>query len=71
MAIVAIKDHQRLVRDTSSKAVLNTDKAALQEYYAKREMLKKEQEEKVDTKERLAKLESDLQDIKNLLIEIA
>jgi hypothetical protein len=41
MSIVAIKDHQKLVRDTHSKAVLNTDKAGLQEYYAKREVLKK------------------------------
>lgn len=71
MTIVAIKDHQKLVRDTSSKAVLNTDKTALQEYYAKRDMLKKEQEEKIETKERLAKIEQDMQDIKNLLVEIA
>ena len=71
MSIVAIKDNQKLVRDVHSKAVLNTDKNALQEYYAKREMIKKEQEEKSETKMRLAKLESDMQDIKDLLIEIA
>ncbi len=71
MSIVAIKDHQKLVRDTHSKAVLNTDKNALHEYYAKRDMIKKEQEEKSETKMRLAKLESDMQDIKDLLIEIA
>ena len=46
MSIVAIKDNQKLVRDTHSKAVLNTDKAGLQEYYAKREVLRQEQEEK-------------------------
>ena len=71
MSIVAIKDHQKFVRDINSKAILNTDKAGLQEYYAKREFIKKEQEEKMDTKERLAKIESEMQDIKNLLIEIA
>jgi len=71
MSIVAIKDHKKLVRDTNSKAVLNTDKAGLQEYYAKREVLRQEQEEKMDTKERLAKIETEMQDIKNLLIEIA
>ena len=70
MSIVAIKDHNKLVRDVHSKAVLNTDRNALQEYYAKRDMIKKEQEEKSETKMRLAKLESDMQDIKNLLIEI-
>ena len=71
MSIVAIKDHKKLVRDINSKAILNTDKAGLQEYYAKREVLRQEQEEKMDTKERLAKIESEMQDIKNLLIEIA
>jgi len=71
MSIVAIKDNNKLVRDVHSKAVLNTDRNALQEYYAKRDMIKKEQEEKSETKMRLAKLESDMQDIKNLLIEIA
>ena len=71
MSIVAIKDNQKLVRDVHSKAVLNTDRNALQDYYAKRDMIKKEQEEKSETKMRLAKLESDMQDIKNLLIEIA
>ena len=71
MSIVAIKDNQKLMRDTHSKAVLNTDRAGLQEYYAKRELVKKEKEDKMETKERLAKLESDMQDIKRLLIEIA
>ena len=71
MSVVAIKDNQKLLRDTHSKAVLNTDRNALQEYYAKREILKKEQEEKSETKMRLAKLETDMQEIKDLLIEIA
>jgi hypothetical protein len=71
MSIVAIKENQKLVRDTHSKAVLNTDRVGLQEYYAKRELVKKEKEDKMETKERLAKLESDMQDIKRLLIEIA
>ena len=71
MSIVAIKDNQKLVRDTHSKAILNTDRVGLQEYYAKRELVKKEKEDKMETKERLVKLESDMQDIKRLLIEIA
>ena len=41
MSVVAIKDHNKLVRDVHSKAVLNTDRNALQEYYAKRDMIKK------------------------------
>jgi uncharacterized protein (UPF0276 family) len=71
MSIVAIKDKNNLVRDTHSKAVLNTDRNGLNEYLMKRELAKKELNEKSETKERLAKLETDMQDIKNLLIEIA
>ena len=71
MSIVAIKDHDKLVRDTHSKAVLNTDRNGLNEYMMKRELAKKEKNEKSETKERLAKLESDMQDIRQLLIEIA
>jgi hypothetical protein len=71
MSTIAIKDNNKLIRDVHSKAVLNTDRNALQEYYAKRNIIKKEQEEKTETKIRLAKLESDMQDIKNLLVEIA
>jgi len=71
MSIIAIKDHDKLVRDTHSKAVLNTDRNGLNEYMMKRELAKKERNEKSETKERLAKLETDMQDIKKLLIEIA
>jgi len=61
----------RLVRDIHSKAVLNTDKNGLSEYYMKRELAKQQQAEKIETKERLAKLENDMTEIKNLLHEIA
>jgi hypothetical protein len=71
MSIVKIKEHKNLVRDTHSKAVLNTDRNGLNEYLMKREIAKKEQEEKSETKMRLAKLEEDMNDIKRILVEIA
>lgn len=71
MTTVAIKDHNKLIRDTHSKAVLNTDRNGLNEYLMKRQLAKQEMEEKSETKDRLAKLETDMQDIKNLLVEIA
>lgn len=61
----------RLIRDVHSKAVLNTDKNGLDEYLMKRELAKKQQAEKIETKERLAKLENDMTEIKNLLHDIA
>ena len=66
-----VKDHNHLVRDISSKAVLNTDKAGLNDYMIKRNIAKKQQEEQSETKMRLAQLEEDMTEIKNLLIEIA
>ena len=66
-----VKDHDNLVRDMHSKAVLNTDRAGLQDYMQKREMAKKEISEKLETKQRLAKIEEEMSEIKDLLREIA
>ena len=71
MAVVNIKDNSNLMRDIHSKAVLNTDKNGLNEYLMKRQLAKQELEEKTETKNRLAKLEEDMHDIKSLLVEIA
>ena len=62
-----VKDHDNLVRDMNSKAILNTDKLALQEYYQKRELAKKELSEKTESKQRLEKIENDMAEIKELL----
>ena len=63
---VQIKD-SKYVRDLSSKAVLNTDKQALEEYLTKREIVKRTQNEQVATKERISKVEQDMAEIKMLL----
>ena len=65
-----VKDHENLVRDMNSKAILNTDKLALQEYYQKRELVKKELSEKTESKQRLDKIENEMSEIKDLLREI-
>lgn len=61
----------KLIRDTHSKAVLNTDKRALEEYYIKREIAKKQQNEQSETKQKLEQLEKEMTEIKLLLREIA
>ena len=71
MALVKVENHNNLVRDTSSGAVLNTDRTGLQEYYRRRELVKKELLEREETKVRLQKMEQEMQDIKELLKEIA
>ena len=60
----------KYIRDIHSKAILNTDKNALNEYLIKKELVKKELKEKEEYNLRLSKLESDMQRIKNLLIDI-
>jgi t-SNARE complex subunit (syntaxin) len=65
-----VKDHDNLVRDMNSKAILNTDKLALQEYYKKRELAKKELAEKNESKQRLDKIENEMSEIKDLLREL-
>lgn len=60
----------KLIRDIHSKALLNTDRAGLNEYLVKREIAKKQQEEQIETKNRLAKLEQGMNEIHNLIKEI-
>ena len=67
---VRIED-SALIRDIHSKAILNTDRAGLDEYLMKREIAKKQQAEQVNTKDRLDKLENDMSEIKSLLRDIA
>jgi len=60
----------KLVRDIHSKALLNTDRAGLNDYLMKKEIAKQQIGEKIETKIRLAKLEEDMNEIKSLLQEI-
>ena len=59
------------VRDIHSKAILNTDKKGLNDYLMKRDVAKKQQLEKNETKVRLDKLENDMQEIKELLLKMS
>ena len=56
MNLVKVKDHPHLVKDLDSKAVLNTNYAALVDYRKKKQM-----------QEEVQSLKSDVQDIKNTL----
>ena len=71
MDTLKVEGHENLVRDRYSKAILNTDRKALEEYLKQREFAKKEMNEKNEMKNRLANLENDMQEIKSLLLELA
>jgi glutamine synthetase len=70
METVNIPD-TKLVRDIHSKALLNTDRAGLNDYLMKKEIAKKQIEENNESKMRLAKLEEDMNELKSLMREIA
>ena len=69
--LVRIKDNPALVRDVHSKALLNTDRAALDDYLVRQNLALKQKAEQEETKIRLEKLEQNMSDIKALLSEIA
>lgn len=71
-----VKDHDDLIKDKSSGAVLFSDKSAADDYRAKKAMLQKNRDmssEINSLKEKVAKIdqvESDLKEIKELLNRI-
>jgi hypothetical protein len=69
--LVRIKENPALVRDVHSKALLNTDRAALDDYMVRQNLALKQRAEQEETKMRLEKLEQNMSDIKALLSEIA
>ena len=62
MQTLKVEGHENLVRDTYSKAILNTDRKALEEYRRQREFIRKEIEEKKEMKDRVENLENKVED---------
>jgi hypothetical protein len=58
------------VRDIHSKAILNTDKKGLNDYLLKKEIAKKQSFEADDNKKRLALIEQEMSEIKQLLLDL-
>lgn len=71
MQYLKVRDHENLVRDSHSKAILNTDRTALENYYAQLAFEKKQKLDKENTENRLTTLEQDMSEIKDLLKQIA
>ena len=69
METVKITD-TAFVRDIHSKAILNTDRKGLEDYLMRKEIAKKQNQEAQETKQRLNKIEEDMQEIKALLIQL-
>jgi hypothetical protein len=63
LSYVKVKDNENLVRDSYSKAILNTDSSALERHKRKVEAAKKEKLQQ----DRINNLEQELAHIKELL----
>ena len=67
---VQIDENKNLIRDTTNRAILNTDRAGLESYLAQRQIAKQRLAEQEEIKNKVEKLEEDITDIKNMLREL-
>ena len=67
---VKVKDHQNLMRDPLSNAILNDNQSDYDEYVARREAANKEKEKSSNMEEDLANLKGEINEIKSLLKEL-
>jgi cell shape-determining protein MreC len=67
---VRIEEEKHLVRDTTNRAILNTDRAGLENYLAQRQLAKQKLAEQEEMKNKVNKLEEDITDIKGMLREL-
>jgi len=72
MKLVKIKDEPNLIRDLETNAILNVNyNKEIEDFNLKRQKIIQEKKDKEETKIRLAKIEEDMLEIKNLLKEIS
>lgn len=71
MKYAKVKNHPNLVRDMETNAILNVNQKEILDFNLKRKKILEEREEREETKIRLAKIEQEMNDIKQLLKEIA
>ncbi len=67
---VRIEEDKHLIRDTTNRAILNTDRAGLESYLAQRQLAKQRLAEQEEMKTKVNKLEEDITDIKGMLREL-
>ena len=67
---VKVKDHQNLMRDPTSNAILNNNQSDYDEYIARRNAAEKVKEKSSNMEEDLANLKGEINEIKSLLKEL-
>ena len=68
--ILVQTEHQSLLRDVDSKGLINKNKSELESYKNRKNFLQKLKEENTKKEEKIEKLENEILEIKNLLIEL-
>lgn len=63
-------DDYNYVRDTSSMALINTDRGAKEEYIMKKRIMTKQKEEIDRINTEIHELKTDIKDIKSMLLQI-
>jgi len=66
MSDIKVEDHDKLVRESTSKAILNTDIDSLNQYKRQRSVLKSN----LEMGTRVKQLEDDISTIKGLLLKL-
>ena len=69
--IIAKTDNHSFGRDLDSKAVINTDRTAYQDFKTRRKMMRQEAEKTQQLASDVEQLKSDISEIKNMLQSIA
>lgn len=66
--MLKIKDHNNLVRDPASKAIINIDDAGLSAYMQKKESMRIRNEQISKNTKAVEELKSDIKDIKEMML---
>lgn len=67
---VKVQGHDGLVRDMSSKAVINTDRKQYEDYIARREAARRQKEQIERQAEEINNVKTELSEIKELLLTL-
>jgi len=70
MEYVKVKDHVNLLRDPKTNTIVNTDKSSYNEYIARRNAKKEEDQKSQSIEDDLANLKGEINEIKDLLHQL-
>lgn len=70
MSYLKVEGNDSLVRDVSSKAIINTNNKAYEDYIKKRNSAKLMKEQILSQQEQINSIKSDVTEIKELLIQL-